>query len=92
MLAIVCQSKDQCFSRVIAFIPYPNSEKKQLWPNCAVSSGVERGEHLAGGSSPGLEIRHPGAVDVQCNADVTLFFHVTLTSNVTIFRDVKKEI
>ena len=32
-----------------------------------------------GGPSAGLEIRHPGAVDVRCNAGVQLF-HVTLTS------------
>ena len=37
----------------------------------------------------GLEIRNPGAVDVRCNADVTLFFRVTLTSKVTRFRDIK---
>ena len=37
----------------------------------------------------GLEIRHPDAVIIRCNADATCFFHVTLASNVTIFRNRK---
>ena len=39
----------------------------------------------------GLEIRHPGALNVRCNADAT-FFYVTPTSNVTIVRNVKKQL
>ena len=39
---------------------------------------------------PRLEIGNPADANVRCNADVTVF-HVTLTSNVTIVRNVKKK-
>ena len=41
--------------------------------------------------APGLAVRRPGAVDARCNADVTCF-HATLTSNVAIVGNAKKEI
>ena len=41
---------------------------------------------------PGREQRHLAAVNVRYNAGVTIyFFHVTLTSNVTMFRNVSKK-
>ena len=58
------------------------------------AEGPRRALALSSGATrlSGLETRHIGAVNAQCNADTTsvTVFHVTLTSNEPGFRHVMK--